>query len=109
MVKPQELLKIYEIGLRHGVTEEEFNQLVLSHSIDFTAPETLEQKVRFLWDLVEVILADQDVNEDEIATLKRYCIRFGFEPNNVDTIASFLIESAQAGKTIDNVLTEITE
>lgn len=55
MVKPQELLKIYEIGLRHGVTEEEFNQLVLSHSIDFTAPETLEQKVAIFADNIPAI------------------------------------------------------
>lgn len=107
-VKPEELLQIYKIGQRHGVTEEEFNRLLISPA-SFAAPETLEQKVASLYDLVEIILADKEVDSDEVATLKRYCIRFGFEPENVDAIASFLIESVKAGKSIDCVIQEITE
>lgn len=107
-VKPEELLQIYKIGQRHGVTEEEFNRLLISPA-SFAAPETLEQKVASLYDLVEIILADKEVDSDEVETLKRYCIRFGFDPENVDAIAMFLIESAQAGKSIDSVIQEITE
>lgn len=107
-VKPEELLQVYRIGQRHGISEEEFNRLLISPA-SFIAPETLEQKVTFLYDMVEIILADQDIDHDEVATLKRYCIRFGFEPENVDAISSFLIESVKSGKPLDSVIQEITE
>ena len=107
-VKPEELMQIYQIGKRHGVSEEEFNQILLSPAT-FVLPETLELKVRYLYDLVEIILADQEVDADEIATLKHYIVRFGFERENVDEIATFLIDSVQAGKTIDKILLEINE
>ena len=107
-VKPEELVQVYTIGLRHGVSPAEFNQLLLS-PVSSTLPDTLEKKVGFLYDLTEIILADGDVDASEIVALKRYCTLFGFEDKNVDAIANFMIDKVQHGLSYESILKEIKE
>lgn len=105
-VKPEELAQLYAIGKRHGVSEDEFNKILLS-PIDFVKPNTLDKKVEYLYNLAEIIYADHDVDENEVATLEHYCLRFGFKPENCDKIALFLIDSVKSGKTIEEVFNQI--
>jgi uncharacterized tellurite resistance protein B-like protein len=105
-VKPEELVKIYEIGHRHGISEDEFNQL-LKIPVEFKSPDTLEKKIEFLYDLVLIIRADGVIDENEITSLKHYCIKFGFEEQNIDGIVDFLMKQASNNATIDEVLNEI--
>lgn len=107
-VKTEELVQLYQIGARHGVSEEEFNRLILS-PVEFTKPDTLETKIAYLCDLVEIILADGDIDDNEKGTLKHYCLRFGFESNNVDEIVAFLIEKKKNREKTTDIIKEITE
>lgn len=107
-VKPEELVKVYTIGLKHGVSPAEFNQLLLS-PVESTLPDSLERKVECLYDLCEIILADGEVDANEISALKRYCSLFGFEEENVDAIAEFMINNVKDGHSLDSILNEIKE
>lgn len=107
-VKPEELVQVYEIGKRHGLSEEEFNGL-LQNPIDFKAPDTIEKKIEYLCDLVIVIRADGVIDENEIATLKRYCKKFGFDEGNIDGIVDFLMDRIATGVPISEIIKEITE
>ena len=107
-VKPEELVRLYEIGKRHGVSEEDFNNL-LGKPVDFVVPDGLNKKITCLYELVEIILADGEIDDNEVVTLKRYCVRFGFDPNNANDIANYLINSVKEGKTIENIINEIKE
>ena len=107
-VKPEELLQVYLIGKKHGVSEDEFNKMLLS-PVEFAMPDTLEKKIAHLCDLVDIILADGKIDDNEVSTLKRYCVRFGFEPENVDQISSFLIEKKEAQVPTEEIIKEITE
>ena len=105
-VKPEELVKVYTIGLRHGVSPAEFNQLLLS-PVSATLPDTLEKKVNCLYDLCEIILADGDIDPNEIAALKRYCTLFGFDEENANSIADFMIDRVKQGKSLESIITEV--
>lgn len=107
-VKPEELVQVYSIGLRHGVSPAEFNQLLLS-PVKSTLPDTLEKKIGFLYDLTEIILADGDVDANEVEALKRYCILFEFEDSNVDAIADFMIDKVKQGYSLDEIIKTIKE
>ncbi len=107
-VKPEELVQIYKIGLRHGVSPAEFNQLLLS-PVSFTLPDTLEKKVNYLYDLTEIILADGKVDEQEVSSLKRFCSLFGFEEENAAAIADFMIDKLKQGLSFEAILNEIKE
>ena len=108
LVKPEELLQLYLIGKRHGISENEFNEMLIS-PIEFAMPDTLENKIAHLCDLVDIILADGIIDDTEVATLKRYCVRLGFVPENVDQIVSFLIEKKKARVSTEDIIKEITE
>lgn len=107
-IKPEELARLYEIGNRHGITTNEFNQL-LQNPVEFKAPSSIEQKVEYLYDLVMIIKADGVVDANEMITLKRFCKKFGFEEHNIEGIVGFLMEQAENGATIDMVLKQIKE
>ena len=107
-VKPEELVQVYSIGLRHGVSPAEFNQLLLS-PVKSALPDTLEKKIGFLYDLTEIILADGDVDASEVEALKRYCILFEFEDSNVDAIADFMIDKVKQGYSLDEIIKTIKE
>ena len=107
-VKPEELIQVYEIGKRHGVSEDEFNKLLCS-PVEFVVPDSLEKKITCLYELCEIILADGEIDDTEILALKRYCLKFGFEQDNIDGISNYMIGRVQAGKSIDDVIKEITE
>lgn len=107
-VKPEELVKVYTIGLKHGVSPAEFNQLLLS-PVTSALPDTLEKKVAYLFDFCEIILADGDVDPNEISALKRYCTLFGFEEENADAIADFMIKNVRQGRALESIISEIKE
>ncbi len=107
-VKPEELVQVYKIGLRHGVSPAEFNQLLLS-PVAATLPDTLEKKVSNLYDLTEIILVDGTVDENEIDALRRYCLLFGFEEENASAIADFMIEKVKNGYSLNDILKEVQE
>lgn len=108
LVKPEELLQLYLIGKRHGISENEFNEMLIS-PVDFAMPDTLENKIVHLCDLVDIILADGKIDDTEVTTLKQYCVRFGFVSENVDQIVSFLIEQKKARVSTEDIIKEITE
>lgn len=105
-VKPEELVKLYQIAKRHGIGEEEFNKILMSPS-QFVMPDDLEGKIRCLYELTEIILADGEVADNEMSVLKRFCSRFGFNESNVDAIADYLIESVRQEKSISQIMNEI--
>ena len=107
-VKPEELVKVYTIGLKHGVSPAEFNQLLLS-PVNSTLPDTLEKKISHLFDLCEIILADGDIDDTELSTLKRYCTLFGFEEENATAIADFMIKNVKQGHTLESIIKEVQE
>lgn len=107
-VKPEELVQVYRIGLRHGVSPGELNQLLLS-PVKSTLPDALEKKISNLYDLTEIILVDGEVSENEVDALRRYCILFGFKDENANAIADFMLKKVKEGHTLDDIIKEVKE
>lgn len=107
-IKPEELVQIYEIGKRHGILDDEYINLLQS-PVDFKAPDTIEEKVEYLYDMVMVIRADGVIDDNEIATLKRYCKKFGFATENIDGIVDFLMEKVANKTSLEEIIKEIME
>ena len=53
------------------------------------------EKIEYLYDLAIMIWADNVVTEDEINTLKKYCLKFGFLKENIVELAEFLLAKAK--------------
>ncbi|MEO9512144.1 MAG: hypothetical protein ABJN84_18015 [Flavobacteriaceae bacterium] len=90
-----ELQMLYRFAEERGVDQEQLNEVLLNPSQDSTIPEKLDDKIEYLYDLVLMIWADGVATEDEVNTLKKYCLKFGFMEENVDDICEFLLENGK--------------
>ena len=65
-----ELEVLYKIGQEKGVDKSEIDQIILNpDKVKFSFPDTLSEKVVYLYDLAKIILADGIVDKNEIKTL----------------------------------------
>lgn len=91
-----ELQMLYKFAEERGVAVEQLNEVLLNPSQESVIPESLEKRIEYLYDLALMIWADDIATEDEIITLKKYCLKFDFLEENVEDICEFLLENAKA-------------
>lgn len=105
-----ELEILYKIGQEKGIEKSEIDEIILHpDKVKFTFPDTLNEKITYLYDFAKIILADGVVDRNEINTLELFCNRFGFEEQNISSISEFLIESAKQNMEINDLLKIINE
>jgi uncharacterized tellurite resistance protein B-like protein len=85
-----ELLK--KEGVKFGLTDEEIERLIHQTSHEpYHAPYSLEDKFEQLYNVAEMVLADDDVTDDEIRLLRRFAIEVGFDDRAIDILRDVLI------------------
>lgn len=105
-----ELEALYKIGQEKGIEKSEIDRVILNpDKVKFTIPDTLNDKMTHLYDFAKIILADGVVDKHERATLELFCNRFGFEDENIVSIADFLIASAKENIELNALLQLINE
>lgn len=90
-----ELKMLYNFAEERGLSKDQLNEILLNPSQESFVPDSLEEKIEYLYDLALMIWADGIVTEDEINTLKKYCLKFQFLEENLDDICEFLLENAK--------------
>lgn len=90
-----ELQMLYKFAEERGVTKEQLDYILLNPSHDTKVPESLEEKIEYLYDLALMIWVDNVVTKDEVITLKKYCLKFGFLKENLEELTEFLLNSAK--------------
>ncbi|MCT3806883.1 hypothetical protein CMU96_10815 [Elizabethkingia anophelis] len=103
-----ELKMLYRFAEERGVTAKNLDEILLS-PVDTknTLPQTLEDKIEYLYDLVLMIWADDHVDDNERSALEKYIKLFGFVEENVSAIANYLLEAVKSGKTKSDILYEL--
>ena len=102
-----ELQTLYSIGVEHGITSEQINQVVLTANITPTIPDTIEGKVECLYDLTRMAWADGKIEPEEREVIKKCVSRYGFIPENADGIVDYFIKSVKENKTKTDIINEI--
>lgn len=90
-----ELRMLYKFAEERGISKEELERILLQPSEQSAIPEKIEEKIEYLYDLAIMIWADNVVTEDEINTLKKYCLKFGFFEENIVELSNYLLEKAK--------------
>lgn len=107
-VHPKELETLYQIGLEYGISKEEIQAIVLSPTQEvMIAPNTLEEKVAYLYNLTRIANADGKIVDEEKELIGKYVIKFGFPQENASAIVDYFLDSFKQGKTINNLLEEL--
>lgn len=109
-IETVELETLYNIGKERGIEKTEIDQLLLHPDrVKFSYPESLNEKIVYLYDFAKIIIADEVIDLNERKTLELFCTKFGFEEQNVLFISNFLLDSAKADLKIENLLEIINE
>ena len=103
-----ELKMLYRFAEERGITSKNLDE-ILMNPVDTknSLPHTLEDKVDYLYDLVLMIWADHQVDDNERSALEKYIKLFGFVEENVPAIADYLLEAVKNGKTKSDILYEL--
>ena len=104
-----EMQMLYKFAEERGLTKEELNDILLNPSHDSSIPESLEQRIEYLYDLAVMIWADEKVTEDEYITLKKYCKKFEFLEENITALADYLLDCAKKGLKKEDIINEINQ
>jgi uncharacterized tellurite resistance protein B-like protein len=99
---------LYDIAHEKGITQDELDELlskIIDLDIDYSFSKlSLEKKVEYLYDLTKMVLADNEVKDEEIELLQKFCISFGFDEDKKNDIVNFFIDSIKSGKTKSDIL-----
>jgi uncharacterized tellurite resistance protein B-like protein len=90
-----ELKMLYKFAEERGVNKEELDNVLLNPSHESVIPDDIEKRIEYLYDLALMIWADNVVTEDELNTLKKYCLKFDFKEENIDELSQFLLDNAK--------------
>ncbi|HFK5555036.1 TPA: hypothetical protein ACGZ9Q_003110 [Elizabethkingia anophelis] len=103
-----ELKMLYKIAEERGVPAESLDEILLNPvNTRNILPQTIEEKIAYLYDLVLMILSDGRIDINERIALEKYIRLFGFTEENISAIAEYLLEAVRNGKTKNDILHEI--
>jgi uncharacterized tellurite resistance protein B-like protein len=95
-IETVELEALYKIGAEKGIERTQIDQIILNpDKVRFNFPETINEKIIYLYDLAKIIMADDIVDKNERSALEYFCARFGFRDENIVGISDFLIAAAK--------------
>lgn len=103
-----ELEMLCKIGEERGVAKTELDKILINPSTaTCSLPESLEEKISYLYDYTRIIWADGVINDDEKASLIKFCQRFGFLDENIEGIATFIIDAVKEEFPLEKILSII--
>ena len=102
-----EMQMLYKFAEERGLSKEQLNDILLNPSHDSSIPESLEQRIEYLYDLAVMIWADEKVTEDEYITLKKYCKKFEFLDENITALADYLLDCAKKRLKKEDIINKI--
>ena len=108
VIDPLELETIYRIGTEsYGLTQDEITDSLQNAGTSLQLPQTIEDKVKFLFNLAEVAWADGVIEPSEKELQRKYVIHLGFEEENAHQITEFMLNAVEKGQTVEEILSII--
>src|SRR5438270_116214 len=105
-----EIVTLYKIGSERGIEKTEIDTIILNPAtVKFSLPNTTKEKVEYLYDYAKMILADGKVEDYEVKTFEKFCIKFEFEKENIPSIIEFLIEAAKNNIATPDIINFVTK
>lgn len=104
-----EMQLLYKFAEERGISELELDNILIGYSGEVVIPESLEDKIEYLYDFAQMIWADQIITDDERIAMKKYIKKFEFLEENIEELSSYLLESAKQNKSKDAILKELKD
>jgi len=103
-----ELQMLYNLADERGIPREELDKLFLNPvNYQPCIPDELDTRIEYLYDLTLIIWADSKITEDEINTLRKYCLKFGFLEENINELSDYLIDCVKKGIRKEEIINQL--
>lgn len=110
VIDTKELETLYRIGSEnYGLSVQQIASAVKEAGTSFILPGTLEDKVSLLYEMAQICVSDNEVDQTELNLLRRYALKMGFMTDNIEGIVDFLITEAKKQTQESVVISQITE
>lgn len=104
-IDPEELAILHKEGKRFGLTDPEIDKLIETESHHhYHAPYSLDDKFEHLYNVSEMILADDIISEGEEKILRRFAIEAGFSDKAIDKLLKILFEGISKNESEEALL-----
>ncbi|MCU0473484.1 MAG: hypothetical protein MUC93_08980 [Bacteroidales bacterium] len=95
-INKDELALLHKEGKKFGLTDPEIDRLIHSERAhNYIPPYSLEEKFEHLYNIAEMILADDIVKDKELKMIRRFAVEAGFEYSKIDAMVSLLLEGVK--------------
>lgn len=103
-----ELKALYKSAEERGISSKKLDEILLNPvNSKVTIPESIEEKIDYLYDLTVMIWADGEVSANERSSLEKYILMFGFMEENVLQIVDYFIDSVKEGKSKTDIINDL--
>ncbi|MGG8497726.1 hypothetical protein ACQY1Q_15050 [Tenacibaculum sp. TC6] len=103
-----ELKMLYDFANERGIPKEALDALLLNPStVETSIPQSINEKITYLYQLSQMIWADGEVDDNERNTLKKYIKLFGFDDKNIDDLSEYLLNVVQKNIPLNEVLNDL--
>ena len=100
-----ELEMLHKEGRKFGLTDPEIDKLIeLEGSQHYNAPYSLDEKFEHLYNVAQMILADDVITEGEMKALRRFAIEAGFDDDAVDRLIEVLFTGIRENTDEEKIL-----
>lgn len=103
-----EMQLLYKFAEERNISSSELDKILTGSVGEITIPESLEERIEYLYDFAQMIWADGEITDDELHALNKYCKKFEFLEENITELSNYLLKSAKEGKTTEEILSELT-
>jgi len=101
---PTELELLHKEGRKFGLTDPEIDKLIEYESHHhYDPPYSLQDKFEHLYNVAEMILADDIISEGEKKLLKRFAIEAGFSDKTIPKLIDLLFNGIEKGEDEDEL------
>ena len=103
-ISKEELVMLHKEGKKFGLTDPEIDILINSEKEHhYHPPYRLDDKFDHLYNIAEIILADEVITDCEMRTLRRFAIEAGFEDKDIDKLLEILFEGIRKDESEENL------
>ena len=106
----KEIFLLHKISEEKGIPRSALDELLLNPStLKFHFPDNIEERIEYLYDYAKMILADDHVNEHELKTLEKFCLRLDFTKENTVSIIDLLLSAAKSQVPVAELIQFVTQ
>jgi len=106
-VSKEELELLHKEGRKFGLTDPEIDNLMhAQRGHHYVPPYSLDEKFKHLYQVAQMILADDVVKESELKMIRKFAIEAGFQDKTIEKLVDLLFEGIKKDRAEEDLLKE---